>query len=338
MKVLFDLTNQCGWGDRGWITGHIAWYTKQGHEVFIMTGNWGQPNREDYNPLDPSRCGYRPEKPHGAKLYNPSREPLDYYINLITHSLGCHFWDRPSNVMTPGWKKIKDASDFDKTISGRNPHNFQGLKEVSQFEYKIPEVLIDEDYLAVQEELQKTKNIVMTTIWDEKNVYELWKDRRKGLFIHSEEYDEKDYGTVGMWDDILRVTKKIDDFCLKNPDHRIILFNKKAQSWENFLESDFYDLRYFEAKNLLISQAIHLLTENSSATISYPTSPQMWLNYSSKQNHIIYHPTYHYPGAETESNPEGILTGVIEHIRYFARNPADVGADEIVKLFSDPAD
>jgi len=61
VKILFNIVI-CGWGDASWITGHIAWHAKQGHQVYILTRNWGQLDRPDYDACDSKKATLIPFK------------------------------------------------------------------------------------------------------------------------------------------------------------------------------------------------------------------------------------------------------------------------------------
>lgn len=321
--VLFDMKNNCGWGDRSWVTANIAWYSKNNYKVYVHTGGWGQPNRSDYNPTNPKSAGFRPEKPKGARLYNPNTEPIDYYMNLLVPTLGIEFRDEQSNVQTTGWK---NDIVYDLIVNAKTPHMFQNKEKVSKIKHKISKNLKNKSYYDMEKILRKKKNIILCSVWDEKNTYELWANRKKGLFINSEGYDNVTYKTEGMWEDIINVTKKIDKFCVENNDCRIVLFSKKAQNWPDILKSNYLDLRNFEDYNLSLAQVLHLLTNNATGMLSYSTSPQTWFALEERIKSIVWHPTYSYQ--------DTILTAMVNNLSYFLRNPKDISEEKIKKIFS----
>ena len=351
MKILFDI-GSCGWGDASWITGHMAWHTKQGNQVYILTRNWGQPNRPDYDACDPRKAGWRPDKPTGAKIYNPNKEPIDYYINILCPSIGCHFFDLASNQGTLPLDELKKQA-FDKVLEINGPSkellaiNFQAFKEVSQFTHKITEELKDDAFNKIKHELSKTKNIVLCSSWDEKNIYELRPNRARGISMGytsspidsagkpSPASDPKEFNTEKTWDNMVNFVKTIDNFCKENPDHRIVLCSKKAQDWPSILKSDFYDLRYFEKKGLSMSQFLQVLTETCQSTMSYLSTVQTLLNHSSDMNHIIWYSTYTWTEPASPAIPTGSveLQGRLRYINYFLENPENITENEIKHAF-----
>lgn len=351
MKILFDIVS-CGWGDASWITGHIAWQINQGNEVYILTRDWGQPSRPDYDACNPDKAGWRPDKPIGAKLFNPNKEPIDYYKNILRPSIGCHFFDLPSGSGTLSLDDFKKQK-FDKVfeINGRSKkyrdHVFSVSKDVSQFTYKITESLKSESYNRVKDELSKTKNIVLCSTWDEKNVYELFPNRSRGPLMGytSSATDSRgkpspadnceDYNTQNIWENMTNCVRTIDDFCESNPDYRIVLCSKKAQDWPSILKSNFYDLRYFEKQGLSMSQFLHVLTETCQCTMSYLNTIQTLLNYSAEMNHIIWYPRYTYNEPPSPSMPTGSieLQGCVKYLDYFLENPSSLTDNQIRKAF-----
>jgi hypothetical protein len=351
VKILFDIVS-CGWGDASWITGHMAWHAKQGHQVYILTQNWGQPSRSDYDACNPEKAGWRPDKPIGAKLFNPNKEPIDYYVNILQPSIGCHFFDLASNRGTISLDELKRQA-FDKILEINGPsklyrdHNFAISKEVSQFTYKITEELRNDAFNKIKDELSKTKNIVLCSTWDEKNIYERYPNRARGPFMGytSSETDSRGkpspaddctkFKTEKTWSSMINCVKAIDNFCKKNADYRIVLCSKKAQDWPFFLESDFYDLRYFEKKGLSMSQFLQVLTETCQCTMSYLSTIQVLLNYSSSMNHIIWYPKYTYQEPVSPAMPTGSaeLQGCLKHISYFLENPENITENEIKHAF-----
>ena len=334
------------------LAGYIAWHANQGNQVYILTRDWGQPSRPDYDACDPEKAGWRPDKPIGAKLFNPNKEPIDYYINILSKSLGCHFFDVPSNKGTISAEEL-NKENFDKILEINGPskqyrdHNFSISEEVLQFNHKITEDLRDDAFKKVKDELSKTKNIVLCSTWDEKNIYERYPNKSRGPLMGytsspidsrgkpSLAEDCSQFSTEKTWDSIMNCTKAIDNFCQKNSNYRIILCSKKAQDWPSILKSNFYDLRFFEKKGLSMSQFLQVLTETCQCTMSYLSTIQTLLNYSLEMNHIIWYPKYTYTEPISPAMPTGSveLQGCLKHINYFLENPEDITEEQIKSAF-----
>jgi hypothetical protein len=309
-----------------------------------VCGPWGQIHNPDYNPLVPSKTrGRRLDKPSKTIVYNSTNEPLDFFFNLICPSLNCDFWDTPTNQRTAGWDKLKGSPDlghpsmgyeFDKVVK-LNYLAYQWQKNVTKFDFKIYDQLKNENYKKVDEELSKTKNVILLSAWDDSYIYEPRKGRNRGNMLLEPGYDENTYNVVNYWDYKLKVIKKIDDFCLKNPDHRIIIANKKAQDWtrQGFLKSNYFDMRVFEKMGISFSQALNLMAKNSQGLISYINSMQNWLCNAKNLNTVLWYPSYHYGEAVCDENPEGILTAVIMNLPRFLTNPEDISEEQIRLLF-----
>ena len=81
--------------------------------------------------------------------------------------------------------------------------------------------------------------------------------------------------------------KSLDELCQKGQ-ARIILSSKKANDWDKILESDYLDLRNFEALGLSLSQNIFICQQLSNFTINWPSTFGLWLMMSSKPRHLYW--------------------------------------------------
>lgn len=153
-------------------------------------------------------------------------------------------------------------------------------EKVSQFTYKIRESLIDENFIKVDEELKKTKNIIVFATWDDNMKYEHTRhsdQRLRGLCFSNSKFEE-----------MRKFIKEVDEFCVDNPNYRIILLSKKAQGWSQELKSNFFDLREFEQLGLNFSQALFLSIKNSIADIGQWCSMQTFLSFDENLKHLVY--------------------------------------------------
>lgn len=282
-KILYDLTHRGSWGDKSYSLGHIAYLVAQGNKVYVKTANWNAKQVEgEYDPLNEFKK--RPDLRKGY-TFNPKVEPVQFFSKLIVPSLGCEYYDVETGYKTQEWS---DSYDETYCPDGRQgQHNYFTDKNSKRFEYKLSEDLKTESYYEVLSELKKTKNILLYTTWDENMDY-----------VHGycrwlpvpQEAGFPILITKQIWEEIKEITKKIDDYCLKNKDCRIVLVSKRAKTWEKFLKSDFLNLRNFESRNLNIAQVIELLGNNASSSMGYTNSMNIWLNLSEKiKKHVNYH-------------------------------------------------
>ena len=108
----------------------------------------------------------------------------------------------------------------------------------------------NKNYSLVRETLDKTKNIVVYANYDPEKIVA----------------DDFPYGRDLSPDNkifkmMMKTIRKIDDFCLKNPEYRIVIINKRSTGFEKFLNSNFFNLIKFENYNLTMSQLLYLIYE-----------------------------------------------------------------------------
>lgn len=263
--ILYDLCNSGSWGDKSIILGEIA-YTSliEGKEVSIATSNWNNYPRPGY---DNRKSGMYSGRPY---LYDPSKEPVDFFQNLIVPSL---------NISKYYNETPMDHSQFESVCvaGGCMAGPYLDKKEVSTFDYKILPELLNENFIKVESELKKTKNIVLCATYDVDCIYEQISDRLKGIDMPEERFEE-----------MYRSIEKIDQYCLENPSYRIILINKKAVGWTKTLKSNYFDFRDFESFGLNFSQMFYLSASNCFSTVGQTSSMQLWLNYQSNRRHILF--------------------------------------------------
>ena len=254
------------WGDKSVSIQFFQAILNKGYDLKVICDNWNNPGQgitfdSDSGEEIVDKSGY---------LYDPNTHPKDFFENLVKFTFpGEYYYSKDDcNIVCDAiinWD-FRDSKewvnkDFDsiQTKFSLNPH------------------LLNQDYKQVEDELSKTKNIVITSTWDDSMEYENIPGRIRGIFLYPEEFENmKDF------------IKAIDSFCLENPDHRIVLVSKKANDWDNILESNFLDLRSFEKKNLVFSQIIHLMHHQCFVTIGTESSFSIWLSMNPDAKHFIF--------------------------------------------------
>ena len=108
--------------------------------------------------------------------------------------------------------------------------------------------------------------------------FEVKKDRLKGGPNGDDQEFEK----------LKKYVKELDEFALKTGKIKFILASKKAVDWENFLKSDFLDLRDFEEINFSMSQMIYIAQELSDVTINWPSTFSIWITNCSNIIHLTW--------------------------------------------------
>jgi len=278
--ILFDLSFNCSWGDKSIIFGSMAWLYEHGCNISILTGNWGQKTSINPKNYDPKKHLTKGKKFNKIRyLYHPMVEPVNFFKNIIAPTFNAEYFDLDTNQ---GSKSVLKQT-YDRAISldwklmiGKPAlETFQ--KKVSQFHYLIDSGLVNEDYKKVEIELKKTKNIILYATWDDSGKFKHLINECRGLNMPNKSFEK-----------MVSLVKRIDNFCLKNPEYRIILFSKKAVDWEKILKSNYFDLRNFEDYNLSFSQAFYLVVNNSKASIGQTSSMMWWITCEKDVNHIVF--------------------------------------------------
>ena len=275
--ALINLLCRGTWGDHCSSLGYIAQLREEGFNMSIITGDWGSLCRLDksvYDPLHP-----RETESQSCYTYHPHVEPVDFFCNLVAPTFDADYYDVASGR---GQQDIF-LRDFDLRVrfgyQWMTPH-YYWLRLVCpqrQFDYRIRQELETDSYLQVQAELRKTRNVILYATWDESRRFEWLADRVTGYRIPKPRFEM-----------LVEMVRRIDAFCLRHPEYRIVLFSKKAVDWERHLKSDYFDFRAFETFGLCFSQAFHLCARNAVATIGQCSSMQLWFNYQKDVKSIIY--------------------------------------------------
>ena len=144
-------------------------------------------------------------------------------------------------------------------------------KEFKSMRYKLKNL---DNNLKVKEFIDRHKNnkikIFISVLWDEKKKFEVLDDRTKGGPILKS-------GHLANFEKLKEFIKNIDQQILKGKNYQFILASKKAVDWENFLNSEFIDLRNFEELGFCLSEMIYICQELSDYTINWPSTFSMWI-------------------------------------------------------------
>ena len=116
----------------------------------------------------------------------------------------------------------------------------------------------------------KVKNILISVLWDESMRFENQEDRLKGGPKYQKNHDEE-------FENLKSYIKELDNFAIETGKIRFVLASKKAVDWENFIQSDFVDLRNFEDLGFTMSQSIFIAQEISDVTINWPSTYSIWI-------------------------------------------------------------
>tara|TARA_Y200000002_G_scaffold379484_1_gene388834 strand:+ start:604 stop:1635 length:1032 start_codon:yes stop_codon:yes gene_type:complete len=126
------------------------------------------------------------------------------------------------------------------------------------------------------------KNILISVLWDESMKFEVNDDRLKGGPVFKGSH-EKDF------DDLKAYVRELDDYAKKTGKIKFILASKKAVDWENFLDTEFIDLRNFEDLGFNMSQSIYIAQELSDVTINWPSTYSIWITNCLNKIHLTWH-------------------------------------------------
>tara|TARA_B100001057_G_C22867471_1_gene957195 strand:- start:764 stop:1792 length:1029 start_codon:yes stop_codon:yes gene_type:complete len=116
----------------------------------------------------------------------------------------------------------------------------------------------------------KVKNILISVLWDESMRFENQEDRLKGGPKYQINHDEE-------FENLKSYIKELDNFAIETGKIRFVLASKKAVDWENFIQSDFVDLRNFEDLGFTMSQSIFIAQELTDVSINWPSTYSIWI-------------------------------------------------------------
>ena len=121
--------------------------------------------------------------------------------------------------------------------------------------------------------------ILISVTWDEQMKFEVLSDRLRGGPFQNE----------SEWNRLKNYVKQLDDFALKTNKIKFILASKKAVDWENYIQSEFLDLRTFEELGFTLSQTIFIIQELSDVTLNWPSAFTNWITNCKNIIHLTWH-------------------------------------------------
>ena len=151
-SVFFDLRADGRWGDKSYMLPMMAMVRELGHDMAVMADRWNAKAGDDYDPL-------KPETVIDAPLYDPKREPIDFFVNLIFPSLGAEFYDVPTDTKTDGWQEVSRNASC--TIS-YDPAMARTTVFSRQFKYVLSDALKNKAYCETRALLSGKKNITIS--------------------------------------------------------------------------------------------------------------------------------------------------------------------------------
>jgi len=157
-------------------------------------------------------------------------------------------------------------------------------KPVSKgFRYKLPEDKNTENLKSFISENKQAgvKYILISVLWDEGMQFEVNSDRLKGGPKYKEGHEIE-------FENLKKYVKDLDNYALKTGKIKFILASKKAVDWENFLETDYIDLRNFEELGFSMSQSIYIAQELSDISINWPSTYGIWITNCSDIIHLTW--------------------------------------------------
>lgn len=304
-KVLFDLTQRCSWGDKSQFLPWISWYSDQGWTPYILCDNWNNDNFVKENNDITSDNAYKDQQDQWVYFYDPRTEPFDYFLNLICPSINAKFFDKYTNQGNEPIESFDISNNnFDKVINYniRHSRDIFTNPNVSQIEYKITPKVRSKNFLAIEKELKKTKNILLYFDWN--------------LNFKSGAVSRR-HCTPDQFSKIKDIVYNIDNFCVSNPEYRLVVINKIARDLIPTLSSKALDLTYFEKQNLSFPEMLYLVCNNCDVSFGHCNmSLSIWVTLEKNMKHFIFTPSsgqrhfqYHYEGINP-GNFELILNSI----------------------------
>jgi len=129
-----------------------------------------------------------------------------------------------------------------------------------------------------QNKKEGVKYILISVLWDESMKFEKQADRLKG----GPDFSELEFSKLKKY------IQELDEFALTTGKIKFVLASKKAVDWENFLRSDFVDLRNFEELGFSLSQSIYLAQEICDVSLNWPSTYSIWITNCSKMIHLTW--------------------------------------------------
>ena len=318
-KVTLDLSTCSIFANVSKFVELLSSYSNDNFEVSIIRKNW---KKIGFKGVKYNKENEIYSKTSGNYLWDPSTHPDDYLENLVFKSFQnlkfkkeINLFEKIFNIFNRSYisyisclsmtSPTEERARLRKYFFGILKKNFNlrnfiiyvirsfefefsrfyktKPKQFMPFRYKLSKELDNE---IVKNILNRHKNnkkkILLSVLWDEKKKFEILNDRLKGGPKFKENLDQD-------FEKLKKLVKSIDENILKGKNYQFVLASKKAVDWENYIKSDFIDLRNFEELNLTLSQMIYISQELSSYTINWPSTFTIWVTNCSHIKHLTFH-------------------------------------------------
>jgi len=310
-KIIIDLTTTTLLGPSCKFFELLPDLVSNNYSISIIAKNWKYESLENNN-----------------LLWDPNKHPEDLYINLILSTFPeikyidpfeYSFYDKLKIIFPPFFNKKRIVHyDFTCFFMEKNELNRykkqqrqhflaqkslvgylmyflfiiyldfslpNKIKPVSKgFRYRLSKEKDTNDVNKFISSNRKegVKHILISVLWDEGMRFEVNDDRLKGGPCFKEAHDAD-------FENLKSYIKELDMYAKKTGNIKFILASKKAVDWEDFLETEFIDLRNFEDLGFCMSQSIFIAQELCDATINWPSTYGIWITNCINKVHLTWH-------------------------------------------------
>ena len=318
-KIILDLSTCTSLANVSKFVELISSFDKENFEINIIKKDWKKIKHKGVK-FDEKNNNY--SKADGMYLWDPSTHPDDYLENLVFPSFQninfikeISFFRKVINIFNPkyiSYISCLSITSHDEERSRLRNYFLSLLKKnlsfnsfvtyiLGSFEFEIakyyktkPKKFYPCRYklsekmnnIIVKNILKRFSNdrkkILISILWDEKKKFEVLDDRLKGGPTFKNNLNED-------FEKVKKLIKKIDQKILQDKNYQFILASKKAVDWDNYLESDYIDLRNFEKLDLSLSQMIYICQELSSYSINWPSTFSIWITNCDLIEHLTFH-------------------------------------------------
>lgn len=320
-KVVIDLAASPLLGTAAKSVWLIQGYLDQGYRLTIINKSWSEDMPMSGLTFDSGREEF--EEPSWTQLWDPSTHPDDFFKNLVLPSFkGVAFRQAKkktfiTRVMTalrtlcdPRYISNHDFVLMHMSNRERREYRNQKIREIlagksgnsvlsvlyflgqfyisskvkiktvpSAFRYKLSSKLHTsqvKDFIESAKS-ENEKYILVSVLWDETKKFE-----RREFLRGGPHYDPI------VFQHLLNYVAELDKRALAGGKFRFLLASKKAVDWEQYLNSDFLDLRGFEEHGFCLSQSLFIAQELAVATINWPSTYTTWITNCADIEHLTW--------------------------------------------------
>ena len=320
-KVFIDLAASPLLGTAAKSVWLIQGYLDRGFDVTVLNKNWSEDIPVSGLTFDSDNQKYG--DPSWTQLWDPSTHPNDFFENLVLPSFEGITFRQPKKktffiVLMRAFRTVFDPryiTNHDFVVmhmSGRERKEYKAQKigeilssdtgfsifsvlyflfqfhisskikiksKASAFKYRLPSNLYTaevRDFIK-RAKSENEKYILVSVLWDESKKFEKREFLRGGP-----RYDP------AVFQDLLDYVAELDKRALAGGKFRFLLASKKAVDWEQYLRSDFLDLRSFEQYGFCLSQSLFIAQELAVATINWPSTYTIWISNCADVEHLTW--------------------------------------------------